>query len=85
MGNKDEFTEWNRRSKRNRALTTIAYDRDCGWAKFGNGAVMLWHSDAELKEGEVRPNVAPGTFYLIVNGRTLLFDAEEFRKSLRWA
>lgn len=59
--------------------------RDKGWARLSNGTAMLWHSEAPLKPGEVRRNIPEGSFVLVMGGEERLFDAEEFRRWLRWA
>lgn len=63
--------------------------RDAGWSRLrdyngGRSVVMQWHTDRELEPGEIRANIPDGKFTLLVNGELVAFDAEEFRRSLRW-
>lgn len=64
-------------------------ERDSGWSRFNNGTIMRWptvEDKHELEEGETRMSPVPeGCFVLIINGQSALFDAEEFRRALRWA
>jgi hypothetical protein len=78
---------------RNRGFRLAKDERDVGWRRFSNGVTMLWHVNkpeiADLDEGEVYLypegcGVPEGTFVLKVNGKRLAFDAEEFRRALRW-
>lgn len=58
--------------------------RDLGWNWFSNGALIEWNTARPLGDGEARTCVPKGSFILTIDGKKTLFDAEEFRKSLRW-
>ena len=84
-----------RRSKRNSVFKGIMKDRDRGWFRLSNGVVMLWPVPGEWSESlvledgsELRTwtgnHVPEGHFVLKVGDEERMFDAEEFRKCLRW-
>jgi hypothetical protein len=64
-------------------------ERDAGHAKLHNyngGEVrMLWHIPKDRREdGLVYSGIPDGMFGLELNDQLLVFDAEEFRRQLRW-
>lgn len=74
--------------------------RDKGYQRLSNAVVMCWHVDKEAGKqvgGYYRDNgewvelttyprdVPEGKFLLDIKGKILAFDAEEFRRFLRWA
>lgn len=59
--------------------------RDRGWGKLRNGVIIHWHTDAPLEEGVSRKRIPDNHFLLTDQGKSTLFDAEEFRQWLRWA
>lgn len=65
-------------------------ERDAGWARFSNGVIMRWHVPSSWSEEihGVRTltgnHIPEGCFILKVGKQEEMFDAEEFRKSLRW-
>ena len=80
---KSEIQAAERQGKRKGAFK-IMQDRDRGWAELSNGAHILWHRERPKDEGVVWTPVPDGCFALDINGKRTLFDAEEFRKHLRW-
>ena len=73
-----ERAEADQRSSRNRGLSMMEI-RDRGWVNLSNGIKMFW-------DAEDSPVMVPGNHFLLqVGGRRYCFDAEEFRKWLRWA
>lgn len=63
----------------------MAVNRDKGWQLLTNGATILWPLNKELRDGEARQYIPEGYFALRTpKGEFLLFDADEFRKWLRW-
>jgi len=56
--------------------------RDRGWGRMNNGTIMVWHVDNE--EAEAKHDVPDDHFLLIIDGKEKLFEAEEFRRWLRW-
>ena len=59
--------------------------RDSGWNRFSNGTEILWYVPEERREeGVAYMQVPDGMFVLKIGNKTALFDAEEFRRSLRW-
>lgn len=65
------------------------HERDQAWRRLSNGTTMLWHVPKDRHPigllGPVMPNVPEDKFALVINGKEILFDTEEFRKWLRWA
>jgi hypothetical protein len=57
--------------------------RDRGWGRMSNGTVMVWHVDRE-DDGTLRHDVPDDHFMLIIDGKEKMFEAEEFRRWLRW-
>lgn len=65
--------------------------RDRGWARLRNNALVFWHHPKTLGT-EVNSikiynsaEVPPGCFGIMIDGKKVIFDAEELRKFLRWA
>lgn len=67
---------------------SMMHQRDVGISWFSNGVGFRWKTvrdNDELEEGEFRMAPPPeGKFVLVVRGESILFDAEEFRRQLRW-
>jgi hypothetical protein len=64
-------------------------ERDASYRKLrnykGGEVVMQWHiPDERREEGIAYSGVPEGMFILKSEKETLVFDAEEFRKALRW-
>jgi hypothetical protein len=71
-------------------------ERDAGRVRLSNGVFMLWPVPDDGATGEIEldrctvevttypPSVPEGKFILELDGRKWLFDAEEFRRHLRW-
>ena len=73
-------------------------ERDRGWTRLSNGIVMIWPTppdelrerstftidDEEVTIYGVHPSAPDGHFILEINGQQHLFEAEEFRRWLRW-
>ncbi len=64
-------------------------ERDAGTARIrnynGSEVRMLWHIPEDRREeGLCYSGVSDGMFILEFAGKKLVFDAEEFRKWLRW-
>lgn len=78
-----EVDEYKRRDRRNNAFGLMR-TRDRGWVRLKNGAIFEWPTDRSLEEGEVRTHVPKGHFLLTINGKTTLFDADEFGMYTRW-
>ena len=59
-------------------------ERDRGWMRLSNDSLIIWHATPpeHLTENEfwAHPNIPEGMFLL--DGK--VYDAEEFRKALRW-
>jgi len=79
-----------RREDRNRGLKAIPI-RDRGYQKLSNGVGFYWHHPKRESE-EVNgittiatPKVPDNHFGVEIDGKMTVFDAEEFRKWLRWA
>ncbi len=85
--------------KRTRAIGfQKMHERDQAVATLSNGAQMLWHVDKELnrqvgtmfingKTVEIvtyPPNIPEDSFGLVIDGKTHIFNTEEFRRWLRW-
>ena len=63
----------------------MAEVRDKGWQRLDNGTVIAWPVDVELNPGEARQFIPEGHFTIHTpKGESLLFNADEFRKWLRW-
>ena len=61
------------------------HERDRGYERMSNGVSILWPTNREPAEYEALRNIEPGTFVLVVDGKEVLFDTDEFRQHLRWA
>lgn len=87
-----------RRDSRNRGFAKM-HERDQAVKRLSNGVTMIWHVDRELgkqvstytneagEEVEVTlypPNIPSDCFALEIEGKTHLFNLEEFRRWLRW-
>lgn len=59
--------------------------RDQGWHRLSNGVTISWHTPKPTGDNYIWRYIPEGTFELQVNGEKILFDAEEFRRWLRWA
>ncbi len=84
-----EMDETKQKQTRNNGFKLMSV-RDLGYKKLSNGASVLWHTDnppTDIQNGvEVTQGTIPeGTFGIRVDGQTILFDAEELQKYLRWA
>ncbi len=81
-----EIEEAKQKETRNTGFALMG-TRDSGVARLSNGVVVKWHSKntpwrQATDEISFRDNtVPPGTF--LIDGK--LYDAEELRKTLRWA
>jgi hypothetical protein len=84
---KAEIAKDNRIQSRKKGFSKM-YERDEGMVKFSNGVLMLWpvpEMEAPDKGIHVYPRRVPeGKFVLKLGDESYLFDAEEFRKCLRW-
>jgi hypothetical protein len=82
-----EFAEFDRRQVRGKGLDLMSV-RDRGWGHIrdhrGRALTMSWHVNAPPQEGIARNNIPPGMFMLEGDGIRVMFDADEFRKFLRW-
>ena len=58
--------------------------RDRGWQELSNGAYIEWPTDAPLKDYVPRRYIPAGHFVLTLGKESALFDADDFRKFLRW-
>lgn len=79
---KAEFDAFNQRRQREGGLALMEI-RDMGYHKFDNGVSMQWSVQEKYRSYPYR-RVRPGSFILNVNGKEITFDAEEFRRWLRW-
>jgi len=66
------------------------HERDKGYERLSNGTVFAWHVDPKIQErylkaGELKKNIPEDSFVLVVDGKEILFNTDEFRQSLRWA
>lgn len=68
-----------RKRKRGEGFALMSV-RDRGWKRLSNGVLMEWQVDRPLEEYEVRTHVPNGMFKL--DGK--MYDADDFRKYLRW-
>lgn len=87
---KAEKAKDDRKRSRGRGFSKMR-ERDSGHALLSNGAWISWNIPGEWSD-EVNGistftgnNVPPGMFLLQIGNEKKLFDAEEFRKWLRWA
>ena len=85
-----EFDEFQKKEARNAGLALVPV-RDRGVAKLSNGVTVYWHHPKREHE-EVNgittystPRVADGKFGIEVDGKLVVFNAEELMKHLRWA
>lgn len=78
-----EQAQANRKQKRSQAFR-VMHDRDRGWHRLSNGALIEWHTNTPLEEYVPKTRIEPGTFLLTIEGKRAVFDVEEFRKWLRW-
>lgn len=64
------------------------HERDEGMVRLSNGVLMMWpvpEPEYPDKGAHVYPRRVPeGMFVLKLGDESYLFDAEEFRRSLRW-
>jgi hypothetical protein len=66
------------------------HERDKGYEYLSNGTVFAWHVDPKIQErylkaGELKKNIPKDSFVLVIDGKEILFNTDEFRQSLRWA
>lgn len=75
------------------------HERDRAYQQLSNGTTMLWHVNKELikQEGTTEvggkvvdvkiypPTIPEDSFALVIEGKTHLFNLDEFRRWLRWA
>lgn len=86
---KEEITLADRADRR-RVGYALMGARDAGSFRLSNGVIMRWPApDQRVSIGNdvylVVPNGVPeGHFKLTVGGRDFTFEAEEFRRYLRW-
>lgn len=92
---KAEMAKDQRRQNRAKGYAKM-HERDKGSATFNNGVIMLWPVPMTETKGKFKvgketveictyPEEVPeGKFVLRVDGESYLFDAEEFRRCLRW-
>ncbi len=57
--------------------------RDRGWGRMSNGVVMVWPVNDPVDKTIVN-GVPDNHFLLDIKGNKYLFEAEEFRRFLRW-
>jgi len=89
-----EMDEMNKSTLRKTGFKLMSV-RDQGSEKLSNGATVLWHTKTPPMQTisrddgpdiEVYSSTIPeGFFGIEVEGKTILFNAEELRKYLRWA
>lgn len=60
------------------------HERDKSWHRLSNGVIIAWPVNRKIEEGEVRKHVPEGHFLLVINGKEILFDADEFSRWIRW-
>jgi hypothetical protein len=59
--------------------------RDRGWGRLPNGTVMEWWVEpGKRRDGIAYSNVPQGMFLLHTEKQDIMFDADDFRKLLRW-
>lgn len=75
-----EMDEMNRVNTRNSGFSLMSV-RDKGYIRLGNGCLMQWHVDRQLKDGEARQVIPDGM--VMIDDK--FFNAEELQKYLRWA
>lgn len=84
---KAEKAKDDRIRSRNKGFSKM-HERDAGEARLGNGVLMYWpvpDPEAPDKGIHVYPRRVPeGKFVLKLGDESYLFDAEEFRRHLRW-
>jgi hypothetical protein len=77
----------NRQRSRAKGFSKM-HERDAGMVRLSNGVLMMWpvpEPEFPDKGIHVYPRrMEEGTFVLKLGNKTYLFDADEFRKSLRW-
>lgn len=74
---------------------SLMKDRDSGSHRLSNGVMMYWHiprpeeiptqSYDGVEIGVWPGSPPPGHFALEIDGKKVVFDAEDFRHWLRWA
>lgn len=84
-----ELASNDRKEKRQTGFDMM-HERDKGYERLSNGTVFAWHVDPKLQErylrpGELKKNIPEDSFVLVVDGKEILFNTDEFRQSLRWA
>lgn len=79
---KADMAEAERRERRNSGLD-LMQARDRGGARLSNGVIMEWHVDNRQPYQPYR-NLPPGYFVLTIDGKSALFDTEEFKEHFRW-
>lgn len=72
-----------RKSKRSQGFSLMSV-RDRGWQELSNGAVIEWPVDTPLEDFVPRRIVPDGYFLLTLGKESALFDADDFRRFLRW-
>lgn len=72
-----------RRTARNQGFSLMEI-RDRGWMEIANGAIVEWPTDTELTEYVPRRIIPEGHFVINMGKESALFDADDFRKVLRW-
>ena len=84
------FDDFQKKETRAAGLALIPV-RDRGVAKLSNGATVYWHHPKREHEPVYgvttysTPRVADGQFGVEVDGKLVVFNAEELMKHLRWA
>lgn len=85
-----EFDEFQKQQTRASGVALIPV-RDRGQATLSNGVTVLWHHPKRSHE-EVdgvttysKPQVPDNHFGIIVDGKKIVFNAEELMRHLRWA
>lgn len=64
---------------------SLADIRDRGWTRLSNGVIMEWWVEKEKRQEYIAyPNIPQGKFMLTIDGRSVVYDADDFRKFLRW-
>lgn len=79
-----EVAAADRKEKRETGFSMM-HVRDKGYERLSNGVSILWPTRREPAEYEAIKHVDDGTFVLVVDGKEIVFDTDEFRQSLRWA
>lgn len=64
---------------------SLMKDRDYGTRTLSNGVTMNWHVPKPTEGDYVWRYIPADSFELVVDGKKILFNTEEFQRWLRWA